>query len=916
MHCPSCGAEVPQGARFCPGCAGPVAADPAADAPTELAVDAAPTPATAAPASGPAAPAGDGGRFLPGAVLAGRYRIVAVLGRGGMGEVYRADDLKLGQQVALKFLPESVAGDEEWLDRFLNEVKIARQISNPNVCRVYDVAEVDGHHFLSMEYIDGEDLASLLRRIGRLPQDKAVQIARQICAGLAAAHDQGVLHRDLKPANVMIDGRGNARLTDFGLAGVAEELGREDAASGTPAYMAPEQLAGREVTAKSDLYALGLVLYQLFTGKRAYRADSVAELSRLQESAPTSPSTLVEGLDPTIERVILRCLEKEPRGRPASALQVAAALPGGDPLAAALAAGETPSPEMVAAAGEEGSLAPGPAIALLACFTLLTLLFVAFVDRVQLPSQVPHELPRDVLAHRAKEMLAAFGAGPEGVVDRAQGFSHDRDVLLWLESAGREADGPKTGNPEADDAAPVDRWPLIRTGRPAILRYWYRQSPRELLPFGNQPKVVSWSEPSIDTSGMASIRLDTSGRLLDYIRVPPQLPPARDAEPPEPDWDGLFAAAGLEPERFRPAEPAWLPPVYADRRAAWTGAVPELPGVELRVETAAFQGAPVYFRLIGPWSRAERQVEFRASAPARFKNILGLGLILLVLATAGWIARRNLRAGRGDRRGAARVAMFVIVGQVLLWLFGGHHVRSVGLEFALFILSFGFILFNAAIVWVLYIALEPYVRRHHPHWLVSWSRLLAGRFRDPLIARDTLVGAAVGGVLSAIGVVFPLVERAVGGGDRLPEETDLEPLEGLLPALARLCSDLPGAVFGGMLMLFLWFLCRLLLRSNWLTGAVLVVILSLTLFGQGELSWIGIIFSVVPSVLFLLALVRFGLLTLITSLAFSIGISNLPISLDSSAWWSQASWINLALLAALAVWAFRGALGSRRPAAG
>ena len=128
------------------------------------------------------------GRFLPGTLLAGRYRIVALLGKGGMGEVYRADDLMLEQPVALKFLPESLDKDEEALARFRNEIRIARQVSHPNVCRVYDLGEVEGHTFLSMEYVDGEDFASLLRRIGRLPPDKALEIARQLCAGLAAAH--------------------------------------------------------------------------------------------------------------------------------------------------------------------------------------------------------------------------------------------------------------------------------------------------------------------------------------------------------------------------------------------------------------------------------------------------------------------------------------------------------------------------------------------------------------------------------------------------------------------------------------------------------------------------------------------------------------------------------------------------------
>ena len=303
-------------------------------------------------------PSLDRARFIPGTVLAKRYRIIGLLGRGGMGEVYRADDLKLGQPVALKFLPAAVERDRGRLDRFLNEVKVALRVTHPNVCRVYDVGEVDGastgsrqvHHFISMEYVDGEDLASLLRRIGRLPRDKAVQIARQLCAGLAAAHEQGIVHRDMKPANVMIDGRGRGKITDFGLASWAVSIAAGDRGAGTPLYMAPEQLAGEEISLRSDLYSLGLVLYELFTGKRAFEAATPAELLRLeQESSPKSPSSHVEGLDPAVERAILRCLAREPRDRPGSALAVAASLPGGDPLAAALAAGETPSPEMVAA---------------------------------------------------------------------------------------------------------------------------------------------------------------------------------------------------------------------------------------------------------------------------------------------------------------------------------------------------------------------------------------------------------------------------------------------------------------------------------------------------------------------------------------------------------------------------------------
>ncbi|HEV7500754.1 MAG TPA: serine/threonine-protein kinase, partial [Vicinamibacteria bacterium] len=177
-------------------------------------------------------------RFPSGVVVANRYRIVSLVGQGGMGEVYRADDLKLGQVVALKFLPLAVATDPSKLAHLFAEARLAREVTHPNVCRVHDVGEVDGQHFLTMEYVDGEDLASLLRRIGHLPRDKGLEIARQICAGLAAAHERGVLHRDLKPSNVMIDGRGRARLTDFGLAITTGEPSG-GAIAGTPAYMAP-----------------------------------------------------------------------------------------------------------------------------------------------------------------------------------------------------------------------------------------------------------------------------------------------------------------------------------------------------------------------------------------------------------------------------------------------------------------------------------------------------------------------------------------------------------------------------------------------------------------------------------------------------------------------------------------------------
>src|SRR5580704_14116988 len=219
QRCYICGSEIAEAQPFCSQCgsrtdrasAGLGSESPTL-APTALTAPPAPAPRRRPPSSQSSR---EDGRFVPGMLVAGRYRVISLLGRGGMGEVYRADDLSLGQAVALKFLPQA-ATDEQTLERFRNEVRIARRISHPNVCRVYDIGQSDDQVFLSMEYVDGEDLSSLLRRIGRLPPDKALEIARKICAGLAAAHDKGVLHRDLKPSNIMIDARGEVLIMDFG----------------------------------------------------------------------------------------------------------------------------------------------------------------------------------------------------------------------------------------------------------------------------------------------------------------------------------------------------------------------------------------------------------------------------------------------------------------------------------------------------------------------------------------------------------------------------------------------------------------------------------------------------------------------------------------------------------------------------
>jgi serine/threonine-protein kinase len=834
-------------------------------------------------------------RFVPGAILGERYRIVALLGRGGMGEVYRADDLALGQQVALKFLPAGLARNEDALRRFRNEVRIARQVSHPNVCRVYDVGEVDGNLFLSMEYVDGEDLASLLRRIGRLPPAKGLEIARKLCVGLAAAHDKGVLHRDLKPGNIMLDGRGHVLLTDFGLAGIADDLRGAEVRSGTPAYMAPEQLRGSEVTARSDIYALGLVLYEIFTGERPHQGTSLAELLRLRsESAPESPSSFVRDLDPAVESAILRCLEPDPRARPQSALAVAAALPGGDPLAAALAAGETPSPQMVAAASASTGVSASGQTILVALVIVGMVATAAMAMRTSALERMRPELPPQVLAQRAKEVVAAVGYGSRPA-DSAMGFYWYYPFVRYVAA---------NDKPEPD-------WSAVLSGMPSLLRYWYRQSETKMTAgeFHSDlliPGLVTESDPAPIQSGMVTVRLDARGGLVSFEAAPPQLlEPSSGATAP-PDWAPLFSAAGLNPQQLQRAEPLWTWLASSDTRVAWTGVWPGT-NRPLRVEAAALRGRPVAFALLGPWDRPERMVQadgsdWNASVRAAIYGVLA---VLIFLASAV-LARRNLALGRGDRRGAFRLAVFVFALQSVLWLATSHlHTENL---LGMFLLSLCTSVFYAVILWTVYLALEPYVRRHWPRTLISWSRLLGGQWRDPIVGRDVLVGAALGMALTMTGRCLDVI---IGGlHNPWPTWTDGRLLMGAADAFGAWLARGPHRIRDGLLFFFLLFLLRVLLRRQWLAGVAFVSVLSLPLALGADAVWASLLGGTVIYGLAAFVVFRFGLLALTIGFCVS-GLIGPPVTMHVGAWYFWNVNFLLGSAVALTLWAWYTSLGSR-----
>ena len=816
-----------------------------------------------------------------------------------MGEVYRAEDLKLGQPVALKFLPATVEGDPEKLERFFNEARMAREVSHSAVCRVHDIGDVEGHHFLSMEYVDGEDLASLVRRIGRLPGDKAIDIARQICAGLAAAHAKGVLHRDLKPQNVMLDGRGKVRITDFGLAGLAETIQGDDVRSGTPAYMSPEQLAGREVSLRSDIYALGLVLYELFTGKRAYRGRSLAEIKKQHEEPLVPPSDLVSDIAPEAEATILRCLDPDPVRRPPSATAVSALLSGGDPLAAALAAGETPSPEMVAAAGRSEGMRPAWAWVcvgvIFACTATLILLSRgrSLIDRLS-EAKAPA-----VLEDRARTLVKKLGYS-DPPVDRALGYGVDGDYRAWAEK----------NKPKAE------RFQGVETGEPPIIHLWFRQSPRPLVAERMSGEVF-YTHPPLVVSGMAGVRLDLAGRLVAFYAVPPQV--ESDGPAPDPDWSVLFEEAGLDRAAFKEVEPRWTPSSYGDARAAWEGAYPRRPEIPLRIEAAAHRGKPVSFRMVAPWTRPDRMEPFKPRPGQAAMQVAFLTVLALLITAGASLARRNTKAGRGDRRGAFRLAAVIFVLGVVSWLLRAHHVADRQGEARILAQGAAQVLLEATILWLFYLALEPYVRRFWPHTIISWTRLLGGAVQDPLVGRDALVGAVWG---AGLGVVLPLsslVPEWLGHGAATPWIKYLDGFLGpsfVLRVIVAFPLNAIGLAVAALLLLML--LKMLLRRERWAASALAILLTAFQAIEQGAQGdaplWLNLTLAATIMGTFTALLLRFGLLSAVVGLSVANTLLVFHLSTDFSSWRSGPTVDVLIVLVALVGLAFRASQRSARPA--
>jgi serine/threonine-protein kinase len=640
--------------------------------------------------------------------------------------------------------------------------------------------------------------------------------------------------------------------------------------------MAPEQLRGAGVTAASDIYALGLVLYELFTGKRPYEAKTLQHLIDLQESAQlTSMTSIATDVDPAVERVIRRCLDPDPLKRPPTPISVAATLPGGDPLAAALAAGETPSPELVANAGKVEGLPLRYSIPCLAVIVVCLFGTVAYAARHYAAMYDPGALAPDVLAHRAREIAASFG-----YPDRPA------DSLVWVENRG-------------DLVEYLNRQPAPRPwsawfAAESPLRGVYRESPAPLIarPDGN----VNRADPPLDVPGMTLASVDGHGRLLAFYAAP------RDAQRSAAPED-VFRAARLDIAQFREVPASFVPQHASDSIRAWEGVHPDLPFLPLTVRIASWRGQITQAEFLYPYQKPATG----QPAPPLLSRARELAVYLLpILGTlfAALVARRNWKLGRTDRRGALRVAAARFLLGAVAWTGYTHPVPGHEM-FDHFLGAAGELLIIAGMTWVVYLAIEPAIRARYPHAMITWNRLLAGRWLDAQVCGHVLIGAAVGAALW-LGISLVETHGVHAGGN-------VWAIMGPRQWLGR--QGLTGAsalTFGLLLFAVMCFL-RQLLRHEILaalaTGALFTM-------NEGDVlqaaNW-QLMAAIFVCVFALLAfvLIRFGLVASITAIFFANGFSNIWLGGDWQAWFVPAGVASFLFLLGFAGVAFWKSMGDR-----
>jgi serine/threonine-protein kinase len=540
---------------------------------------------------------------------------------------------------------------------------------------------------------------------------------------------------------------------------------------------------------------------------------------------------------------------------------------------------------MVAAAGEGAGLSRRMAWPLFLGILAGIAASFAMALRTSPFDRMRPEYPRDVLAQKARDAMRQIGytARPR---DEAYGFQWNRELIEWV---------------EANDK-PAPRWTEVLLQRPSPLSFWYRQSSEPLtsLMFHSDlltPGIVDAEDPPPIISGMIQAELDHQGRLVFFEAIPLQ----RQESPTHPapvDWMPLFQLAGLDPARLQPAEPLWNWLAASDTRLAWTGVWPES-NRPLRVEAAVLGARPVAFMLAGPWRKPWRMPEPSGGSSTAYAVLL-LSTSVFILIGAGMLARQNVREGRGDRRGAVRLAGCMTSVLLALWLCRVHLVASLG-ALATFLLAVCTSVFYGVLLWMVYLALEPFVRRHWPQVLVSWTNVLSGRVRDGVVSRDVLIGVA-------LGIWFSLLLRGVAlasiGESPVAFPGSVDVLLGLRSTIGEVFEEAPYAIRNVLLYFFILFVLRVILRRQW-AGAVAFTAFFTILNALGnDHAWIGALVGCLYFGTAAVVILRWGLLPFTVAAFVNALLFDVTATLDTSAWYFGNMMLLLTIVVALAVWAF------------
>jgi serine/threonine-protein kinase len=542
---------------------------------------------------------------------------------------------------------------------------------------------------------------------------------------------------------------------------------------------------------------------------------------------------------------------------------------------------------MVAEAGGENASSPWVSWGALALFLVTIAAIFALAPRTTLLGMVPLDRPPEYLQERARDILAQAGYDRKPA-DRLFAFEPNQP---YLENVLRR------------EGLGANRWEILRSAPPSGIRFWYRASPRDLAPIRGA-SIGDWLEDPPDTSpGMARVGLEPDGRLISLLIVPGESAMPSPV-PAEPDWTPLLRATGVDEKTLTPVAPEWIPSVFADRRSAWTGSWPGKPETPLRIEGAAAGGRPVSLRVVEPWTQPAEDPAPQGGFWNRASRFVRALWPVVVIVVGGIVAMRNVRRGRGDRRGALRLALYLGAARFTMFL-GAHHVASSSEQW-LFVAHLAFATLLVGQVYVFYLAVEPYARRLWPRMLVSWVRVLEGRFRDPLVGRDLLIGSTAGALVALVERLGAWIPAMLGGAPSLPlwGQWSLEPLRGTLPTLVTIAGTHTFALFEVIFPVTSLLIFRLLLRRTW-AALIAAGLMGMVLFypDSGSIPGYIVVYLLWLTIAWLV-LFRVGLLAFAATLTVLRLMDQIPLTPHPAAWYLGATLLSLSFIVAPALYGF------------